>query len=219
MIDARKGSRVRSAYAYVRVSLGEENPRNQEVAILEWTRSQGFRILEWFVDHGVSGAVPPWERPGYKRLLEKVRVEPLPVLVYELSRIGRSFYETLRAVEELEALGAPVLPVSPRESFLQSLDGQVRKLVIAVLAWAAERERELLKQRTREGMRRAKLEGKHVGRPRKPIDWRKYEELRAKGLSLKDIARVLGVGYSTLRRRLKERTQGGENRERALQSY
>ncbi len=51
---------------------------------------------------------------------------------------------------------------------------------------------------------RAKLEGKHVGRPRKPIDWRKYEELRRKGLSLRDIARVLGVGYSTLRRRIKE---------------
>ena len=58
-------------------------------------------------------------------------------------------------------------------------------------------------------MLRAKLEGKHVGRPRKPIDrkpidWRKYEELRRKGLSLRDIARVLGVGYSTLRRRIKE---------------
>ncbi|ABM81001.1 hypothetical protein Hbut_1166 [Hyperthermus butylicus DSM 5456] len=101
-------------------------------------------------------------------------------------------------------MGAPVPPVSPRESFLQSLDPQVRKLVIAVLAWAAERERELLRQRTREGMRRAKLEGKRVGRPRKPIDWKKYEELRGKGLSLRDVARVLGVGYSTLRRRLRE---------------
>ncbi|MCE4599094.1 MAG: recombinase family protein [Desulfurococcales archaeon] len=160
--------------------------------------------MEWFIDKSISGAIPPWRREGYRRLLERVRVEPRPVLVYELSRIGRSFYETLKAIEELERLGAPILPVSPRESFLQSLDSQVRKLVVAVLAWAAERERELLRQRTREGMRRAKLEGKHVGRPRKLIDWRKYEELRSKGLSLKDIARVLEVGYSTLRRRLRE---------------
>ena len=46
--------------------------------------------------------------------------------------------------------------------------------------------------------------GKHIGRPRKPVDWRKYEELGEKGLSLRDIARVLGVEYSTLRRRIRE---------------
>lgn len=113
------------------------------------------------------------------------------MLVYELSRVGRSFYEVLRAVQELERLGAPVIAVSPRKSFLQQLDPQTRKLIIAVIAWAAERERELLRQRTRESMLRAKLEGKHVRRPRKPIDWRKYEELRRKGLSLRDITRGL----------------------------
>ncbi len=143
------------------------------------------------------------ERPEYKRLLEAVGRDPHPVLVYELSRVG-SFYEVLRAVQELERLGAPVITVSPKESFFQQLDPQTMKFIIAVIAWAAERERELLRQRTREGMLRAKLEGKHVGRPRKPIDRRKYEELRRKGLSLRDIVRVLGVGYSTLRRRVKE---------------
>jgi len=204
MSVGRKGSRVRSAYAYVRVSVSNENPRNQEIAISRWAGENGFRIIEWFIDHGVSGAVPPWRRPEYKRLLETVERDPHPVLVYELSRVGRSFYEVLRAVQELERLGAPVITVSPKESFLQQLDPQTRKLIIAVIAWVAERERELLRQRTREGMLRAKLEGKHVGRPRKPIDWRKYEELRRKGLSLRDIARVLGVGYSTLRRRIKE---------------
>jgi len=200
-----KGSGIKDAYAYIRVSLEDENPANQEIAIAERASGHGFRIVEWFIDRGASGAIPPWKREAYRKLLERVRREPKPVLVYELSRIGRSFYETLRAIEELEELGAPLLPVSPRESFLQSLESQVRKLVVAVIAWAAERERELLRQRTREGMKRAKLEGKHIGRPRKPIDWKKYEELRRKGLSLKDIARVLGVGYSTLRRRLREK--------------
>ncbi len=76
-----------------------------------------------------------------------------------------------------------------------------------MLAWAAERERELLRQRTIGGMKRARLQGKHIGRPRKEIDWRKFEEYRRKGLSLRDIARLLGVSYSTLLRRLKEREQ------------
>jgi putative DNA-invertase from lambdoid prophage Rac len=200
------------AYAYVRVSLAEEHPENQRLAITEWARTHGYTVAEWFEDIGVSGATPPWKRPGFSKLLDRVRQQPRPVLVYELSRLGRSFYETLRALQELEEKGSPVIAVSPRESFLQSLDPQVRKLVIAVLAWAAERERELLRQRTIEGMRRAKLEGKHVGRPRKPIDWRKFEEYRQKGLSLRDIARLLGVSYTTLRRRLKEY----EEKKRAL---
>lgn len=80
----------------------------------------------------------------------------------------------------------------------------MRKLVIAVLVWAAERERELLRQRTREGMLRAKLQGKHIGRPRKEIDWKKFQEYRRKGLSLRDCARLLNISYSTLLRRLKE---------------
>ena len=192
------------AYAYVRVSLREERPENQRLAIESWARLHGYRVVEWFEDVGVSGAVPPWDRPAFKQLLETVRSRPRPVLVYELSRIGRTFYETLRALQELESLGAPVIPVSPKESFLQNLDPQVRKLVIAVFTWVAERERELLRQRTREGMLRAKLEGKHVGRPRKPIDLKKVEDYRRRGLSLRDIARLLGVSYSTLLRRLKE---------------
>ncbi|MEB3780126.1 MAG: recombinase family protein [Desulfurococcales archaeon] len=110
-------------------------------------------------------------------------------------------------MQELEAMGAPVIPVSQRERFLQDLDDQVRKLVIAVLAWAAERERKLLRQRTREGMLRAKLEGKHVGRPRKRIDVERVRRLREKGLSYRAIARLLGVSYDTLLRRIREEKQ------------
>jgi len=195
---------LREAYAYVRVSLSEEHPENQEVAIREWARLNGYNVIGWFKDIGVSGAVPPWEREGFKRLLEAARQKPRPVLIYELSRLGRTFYETLRALQELEALGAPIIAVSPKEAFLANLDPQVRKLILAIFTWVAERERELLRQRTREGMLRAKLQGKHIGRPRKKVDLRLVKKYREKGLSYADIARLLGVSYSTLRRRLKE---------------
>ncbi len=192
------------AYAYIRVSLREEHPENQRLAILRWADANGYKVVEWFEDVGVSGAVPPWERKGFKELIEHARKKPRPVLVYELSRLGRTFYETLRAIQELEELNSPVITVSDKEKFLQNLDPQVRKLVIAVLVWAAERERELLRQRTREGMLRAKMQGKHIGRPRKEIDWKKFREYRRKGLSLRDCARLLNISYSTLLRRLKE---------------
>lgn len=192
------------AYAYIRVSIDEENPENQRIAIQEWVKAHNYEIVKWFEDVGISGAIPPWGRPRFKEMLQELSKNPKPVITYELSRLGRSFYETFRTIQELENLGAPLITVSPKEQFLQNLDPQIRKLIIAILAWTAERERELLRQRTREGMRRAKLEGKHIGRPKVKINMKKVKELRAKGVSYKDIARILDVNYYTLLRRVKE---------------
>ncbi len=194
----------KKAYAYIRVSISDENPENQRLALQEWAEANNYEIVRTFEDVGVSGAIPPWERPGFRSLLEAIKEKPYPVIAYELSRLGRSFYETFRTIQELESLGAPIITISPKESFLQNLDPQIRQLIIAILAWTAERERELLRQRTREGMKRAKLEGKHVGRPKVKINMRKVRELRAKGVSYRDIARILGVNYYTLLRRVKE---------------
>ena len=199
-----KGNK-REAYAYIRVSVEEENPDNQRRAIENWCETNSYEIVEWFQDVGVSGAVVPRERPGFKTMLQKVNQDPKPIIIYELSRLGRSFYETFRAIQELENLNAPIITVSPKEQFLQSLDPEIRKLIIAILSWVAERERELLRQRTKEGMARAKAEGKHVGRPPKPIDWRRVDELRKKGVSYRDISKIIEVPYSTLLRRIKKR--------------
>jgi len=48
--------------------LRKEHPENQRLAILRWAEANGYRVVEWFEDVGVSGAVPPWERRGFKEL-------------------------------------------------------------------------------------------------------------------------------------------------------
>lgn len=192
----------KEAYAYVRVSIADENPENQIMAIERWAKAHRYEIVKVFQEVK-SGGIPPWQRPVFQELLEHVKKDPRPILVYELSRLGRTFYETFRAIKELEDLGAPVIPVSEKEKFLQNLDPSIRELIIALFAWVAERERELLRERTKEGMARAKAQGKHVGRPPIPIDMKKVKEYREKGLSYRDIARLLGVNYYTLLRRVK----------------
>jgi len=199
---SKKGNSKREAYAYVRVSIEEEKPKNQIMAIERWAKAHKYEIVKVFQEVQ-SGGVPPWQRPKFQELLEHVKKDPKPVLVYELSRLGRTFYETFRAIKELEDLGAPVITVSEKERFLQSLDPSIRELIIALFSWVAERERELLRQRTKEGMLRAKAEGKHIGRPRIPIDMKKVKEYRERGLSYRDISRLLGVNYYTLLRRVK----------------
>ncbi len=69
-------------------------------------------------------------------------------------------------MKELEARNK--LLVSVREEWLENVDPKVRQLIITILGWAAEMEREFIRERTREALARLKAEGKHVGRPPRP---------------------------------------------------
>lgn len=193
--------------AYVRVSTGEQTVENQKIAIDEWARNNGYLVIKYYEDEAISGKVAPLRRQGFRKLVEEVvslKPKPVVTIVYELSRIGRSFYETLEAVKALETLETPLVSISPKESFLQTLDPSIRKLVLAIFSWVAERERELLSQRTKEGMKRVKLEGKRIGRPMKMVDKKTIIGYLEKGLSMSAIAKILGVSSKTLKRRLME---------------
>ena len=187
--------------AYVRVSEESESPENQKFAIFEWAAKSGHQVLEVHEDVGVSGALPPKERPGFKRALEGLdRADGL--VVYALDRIARSLVELVDVIREMESKGKVVISV--RESWLQQLDPRVRNLIIAVLGWAAEMEREFIRERTREALRRLKAMGKRIGRPPKVNETIAKEAIRyvEKGYTLKDAAKLLGVGYTTLARYL-----------------
>jgi len=185
--------------AYVRVSKEDEDPENQRFAIFEWVAKNGHQVIEAFEDFGVSGALPPRERPGFKRLLESLD-EADGVVVYALDRVARSLAELVEVVRDLESRGKVVLSV--REPWLQQLDPKVRGLVVMILGWAAEMEREFIRERTREALRRLKAQGKRIGRPPKVNEVMAKEAIRyvERGYTLKDAAKVLGVNYGTLSR-------------------
>ena len=148
-----------------------------------------------FIDTAVSGTIPAPNRPGFRALLEHVRSHETTILyVFEISRIGRSFLETLDAVRGLgEECGVIVWSLSPKEAWTQTTDRSIRNLMLAIFSWVAGRERENLSERTRAGVARARNEGKHVGRPFREINWRKVDEYRDKGLSWSAISRVMDI--------------------------
>jgi len=192
------------ALAYVRVSQEGENPENQVNAIREWASRNGVEILGFYIDKDVSGSIAPRERPQYNAMLEAARSLGVKLLLfYDLSRLSRNLEDGLLELKTLTEEGFEYKFVA--QEFLDYVsDPILRKKVISDFLWFAELYREDIRRRTIEGMKRAKLEGKHVGRPRKPINMNKVRELREKGLSLADISRLMGVSYSTLRRRLRE---------------
>jgi len=195
---------MKYAFAYLRVSTEEQTVQNQRIALEKWAKPNGYLILDYFEDPAISGKIPATQRRGFQEMTELIKVAGVDaVLVYELSRVGRTFWDTLDAIKAVEHY-ASLISCSPRESFLQTTESSIRKLMIGILTWAAERERELLVQRTKDGMHRARAAGKGIGRPQKTVDKDKLITLLAENHPKTKIARTLGVSKATLYKKLRE---------------
>lgn len=194
---------MKYALAYLRVSTEEQTVLNQRMALQKWAKEHGFQIVDFFEDSAVSGKTAAIRRRAFNELLDLIKIASIDaILIYELSRIGRTFWETLDAIKVIEQY-APLISCSPRESFLQTTEPSIRKLMIGILTWVAEREREMLIQRTKDGMTRARASGKVVGRPKKILDKSKLIELLAENKPRSKIAEVLGVSKATLYKELR----------------
>lgn len=194
---------MKYAFAYLRVSTEDQTVMNQRLSLQRWAASHDFQIIDYFEDSSVSGKIPATTRPGFKELLNLVARELIDaVLVYELSRIGRTFWDTLEAIKAVEQY-TPLISCSPRETFLQTTEPSIRKLMLGILTWVAERERELLVQRTKDGILRAKSIGKKIGRPVKKISDKELITLLSQSKSKAKIAKELGVSKATLYKNLR----------------
>ena len=194
---------MKYAFAYLRVSTEEQTVLNQKLAMQGWAHSHDFQILDYFEDSSISGKTAAIGRKGFQELLRIVALESVDaVLVYELSRVGRTFWDTLEAIKAIEHY-TPLISCSPRETFLQTTEPSIRKLMLGILTWVAERERELLVQRTKDGIIRAKSVGKHIGRPRKILNTTDLINHLSQNKSKLKIARELGVSKATLYKNLR----------------
>ena len=195
---------MRFAFGYLRVSTEEQTILNQKMFLQKWAGEHGYQVIDFFEDSAVSGKTPAVKRKAFLELLELVRIAPIDaILVYELSRVGRTFWDTLDAIKAIEEY-SPLISCSPRESFLQHTEPSVRRLMIGILTWVAEREREMLVQRTKDGMARARHSGKAIGRPQKTLDKDHLINLLAANTPRSRIAKALGVSKATLYKELRE---------------
>lgn len=186
------------AFGYLRVSTDEQTVLNQKLVIEKWAQDNDYKILDFFEDSAISGKIPAIDRPAFKEMLSLVQSDRVDsVIVYELSRVGRTFWETLDAIKSIEKY-SPLISCSPKEIFLQTTDPSVRKLMIGILTWVAEREREMLIQRTKDGMVRAKMAGKNIGRPKKTLDKDVLIKMLSQNIPRNKIAKNLGISKATL---------------------
>jgi len=185
------------AFGYVRVSIESENPENQVRAIEEFAKNNDIEILKVFKDVGVSGGEPALERPEFLKMVgiaEELGVKT--IIVFDLTRLGRDLFDVIKTMQYLMERGFNVLFVKHSELNVMSEENSyvaqtMRKALLALLATFAEMERSFIRERTRQGIRRAREQGKHVGRPPYlfPVD--KVKALLAQGKSIADTWRLL----------------------------
>jgi DNA invertase Pin-like site-specific DNA recombinase len=187
---------AKRAGLYGRVSTTDQTAENQLLALRAFTSARGWTAAE-FVDHGQSGAKE--RRPALDALFAEVRARRIDVVVcVKLDRLARSVHHLVAMVKELEALGVDLVVLD------QAIDTTTPagRLLFHVLAAISEFERDLIRDRVLAGLRRAKAQGVRIGRPRRLIDANRARRLLAEGKPLRQVARELGVGASTLSARL-----------------
>ena len=182
-------------FAYVRVSTTDQTTANQ----IREIEAAGFAVdPRRVVTETISGSVPTAERPGFVKLRDRLE-EGDTLVVTKLDRLGRNAMDVRATVEALEKSGVRVVCLALGGTDLTSAAG---KMTMGVIAAVAEFERVLLIERTQSGLRRAKAEGKRLGRPSALTTVQKNEisVARGEGLSLGALAKRYGVSRSAIQR-------------------
>lgn len=198
---------VAKVYAYVRKSTAEQNTDSQQLAIHKYAHEQGLRVDRWF-DVDCSSRRSTKERK-IDELLGVLR-EGDTLIVPELSRLGRSVGQVIMIVDRLIKKKVRVICLKENIRLNGKQDIQT-KVMITMFSLFAEIERDLISERTKEGLARARAEGKLLGRRPGPgksrLDDFKEEivALLKTGSSKTYLAKKYGVTPPTLYNWLKKR--------------
>lgn len=189
---------MRRAALYVRVSTADQNLQTQVLDLEELARQRQLEIVARYEDR-ISGAKA--RRPGLDQMMKDARRHHFDVVVvWACDRLARSVKHFLEVLDELNHLNIEFV------SFREQLDtgGPLGRAVVTIISVVAELERSLIIERVRAGMRRARLEGTHIGRPSLNIDRPAVLRDRASGRSLTEIAKNHNISRATVSRVLKE---------------
>ncbi len=183
---------------YSRVSTGDQHCETQLLDLRQAAQQRGLEIVQEYNDV-ISGSKP--KRPGLDRLLADARHGRFDiVLVAAFDRIARSVRHFLQVLDELNHLGVEF--ASLRESV--DTGGPLGRAMIVIIGAISELERSLIIERVRAGMRRARLEGRHIGRKPLELDRQAICRDRQLGRSLKQIAEAHRTSKSSVLRILRQ---------------
>lgn len=177
--------------AYLRVSTTEQNTDRQ-------LTDTGFEWDKTFTDKCSGGSV---QRPALEQLKEYVR-EGDTVHVHSIDRLARNLVDLKQLVDEWNSQGVSVQFHKEGLTFTAGGSDHMAELMLNMLGAVAQFELSMIQERRQEGIEKAKAAGKYKGKPANEKNHQRIAELRSQGVSLRKIAKEVGVSLSTVQRAL-----------------
>ena len=195
---------MKRAALYLRVSTLDQHPETQLLDLQQMAAQRDYQIVAEYTDR-ISGAKA--RRPGLDEMMADARRGRFDtILVWASDRLARSVKHFLEVLDELNHLNIEFV------SFREQIDtgGPLGRAIVIIIGCIAELERSLIVERVRAGMRRAKLEGRHIGR--KPLELDRIGILRdhSQGQSLGQLAKTYRASRTTIHRVLRQPASGVE---------
>ena len=192
-------------YGYVRVSSKDQNEERQVIAMLNFGVCQSHIIVE-------KQSGKNFDRPKYQKLVEKMKNNDT-LVIKSIDRLGRNYEEIIEQWRMLTkekhvrivVLDMPLLDTRKEDDLIGTL---ISDIVLQLLSYVAQTEREFIHQRQAEGIAAAKARGVHFGPQRIQLSYEfdHYAYLWSKGdISSRKAAQRLGISYQTFLRRVKEK--------------
>jgi len=184
---------------YCRVSSDEQTVDNQRLALEEAVQAhRDWQMVATYTDEGISGSKGRNRRPGFDRLLkDAIRRKFDMVAAVSVDRLGRSLQDLVGFLGEIRGAGVDLY------LHKQAIDTSTPagKALFQMIGVFSEFELDMIRERTRAGLARARAQGKHLGRP--PLDKRVTAAVRqslARGVSIRKAAVLHGIAVSSVQR-------------------
>ncbi|ELA7326707.1 recombinase family protein [Vibrio alginolyticus] len=181
-------------FAYCRVSTIEQTTENQILAI----RNAGYDVIDSrVISETVSGSRKATDREQFSNLIEHKIEAGDTLVVLKLDRLGRDNIDVQQTISQLSEKSIRVVCLDLPIADLSSSEG---KLILQMFSAFAEFERNRIRERTQEGLARAKLAGTKLGRPKAIETTNRVQGCKAAGMSQSKAAIHLNLGLATIKR-------------------
>jgi len=192
------GGRGKRVALYLRVSTDGQTTKNQQAELERVAEGCGWRVVDVYRDHGISGGKGRDKRPGFDRLCRDATRRQFDIVAaWSVDRLGRSLQDLLAFLGEAHALNVDLY------LHQQAVDTTTPagKALFQMMGVFSEFERAMIRERVNAGLKRARAQGKRLGRPR--VAPKVEDAVRASlkaGTGILKTAKTLGLGTRTVQR-------------------
>ena len=182
---------------YVRVSTKDQSVGMQLNDLERYSKERGLNIFKVYEDNGVSGTKET--RPALGQLMDDARKRKFDiVLVWRFDRFARSTKHLVNALYEFRNLGIDFI------SYQENIDtsSPLGEAIFTIISAMSKLERDIIAERVKGGLRKARANGKRLGRPKNEVDTDKVIEYRKQNKSIRQIAAELNLSKGAVQRAL-----------------